>query len=849
MGPVIRDADVCRHPLVWKFGWEGAFDVPRHGGGQFWSPFGGSVILAAVPAQADTIAGGIYRSGAPGMIEIVLVAALVGSILFAIMSGALFIRDRHQRRTKSTHSKDDLETLRLRVDRAESLLDAADQRIIVFDPSEDLPLMLGNLSGDGSVPAGRSEFLAFGQWLAADAAGRLDRHIADLRDKGLPFTIPLESKTGIVIEAAGRIAGPRTYVRFNELSSERLEHAELQQRHQRLKRDADSVGALLEAFPDPVWVRNHEDKLTWVNPAYATHVGAEAPDQVTDRGVELLDAAAQSKISTLHAQSPVASERITVVTDGKRRRFDITDVKSKTGAAGIAIDISELEQAQDALRRTIDFHARTLDQLATAVAVFGADQKLRFYNAAYQALWGLDPGFLDSGPEDGTILDQLRAGRKLPEQADFRSWKAGLMESYRAVEGQEHWWHLPDGQTLRILAIPHPQGGVTYVYENVTEKLALESRFNALTRVQGETLDNLSEGVVVFGPDGRVRLYNPAFCEIWKLAGTKLDDNPHASDIVTWCSGLYDDPDAWRRLADSVTAMIDHRDPVAGRMERRDGSVVDYATVPLPDGATLATFVDVTDSVNVERALLDKNDALEQAGELKNAFIQHVSYELRSPLTNIIGFAQLLTEPNIGPQNDKQREYTDYILSSSSALLAIVNDILDLATIDAGIMELELLDVDAAETAAAAIAGLKDRIAEAKIELKTEIPDDIGSFVADEKRIRQILFNLLSNAIAHSTAGGAVTLTCARDHDFISFSVRDEGDGIPSDQIDTVFDRFVSRVSGSGRRGAGLGLSIVKSFVDLHGGTIDLSSNEGDGTVITCRFPIEPDLPAFAAAE
>ena len=119
--------------------------------------------------------------------------------------------------------------------------------------------------------------------------------------------------------------------------------------------------------------------------------------------------------------------------------------------------------------------------------------------------------------------------------------------------------------------------------------------------------------------------------------------------------------------------------------------------------------------VKVERALVERNEALEAADSLKNAFIQHVSYELRSPLTNIIGFAQLLADSRVGPLNGKQRDYTGYILSSSAALLAIVNDILDLATVDAGIMELDLADIDIAETVDAAIEGVQDRVRESEI--------------------------------------------------------------------------------------------------------------------------------------
>jgi signal transduction histidine kinase len=282
-------------------------------------------------------------------------------------------------------------------------------------------------------------------------------------------------------------------------------------------------------------------------------------------------------------------------------------------------------------------------------------------------------------------------------------------------------------------------------------------------------------------------------------------------------------------------------------MERPDARVIDYATVPLPDGQTMVTFVDVTDSVQVERALVERTEALEAADSLKNAFIHHVSYELRSPLTNIIGFAQLLFDARIGALNAKQREYTGYIMSSSASLLAIVNDILDLTTIDAGIMGLDLAEVDVTATVAAAVDDVQERLDESRIRLETRIAPDIGGLVADAKRVRQILFNLLSNAIAFTREGGRVQLSASRAGGFIEFTVTDDGAGIPAGFIDAVFDRFASLSRGSARGGVGLGLSIVKSFVALHGGTVEIASEEGKGTVAKVRLPVRPALDAVAA--
>ena len=321
----------------------------------------------------------------------------------------------------------------------------------------------------------------------------------------------------------------------------------------------------------------------------------------------------------------------------------------------------------------------------------------------------------------------------------------------------------------------------------------------------------------------------------------------HVAEVVEACRRPDDDGEIWRKFTTTVAGLDENRASHRGRMERADGRVIDYATVPLPDGQTMVTFVDVTDSVKVERALVERNEALEAADTLKNAFIHHVSYELRSPLTNIIGFTQLLADARIGSLNDRQREYVGYVMSSSAALLAIVNDILDLATVDAGIMELDLGEVDVADTVNATIEGLQDRIQEGGIRIEKRIAPGIGTFVADGKRVRQILFNLLANAIGFSPNGGRVAISARRDGGSIEFTVEDNGPGIPREFLAAAFDPFASLARGANRGGVGLGLSIVKSFVGLHGGTVEIRSEEGRGSVAVVRLPIRPRVIAAAA--
>ncbi|WFE89651.1 PAS-domain containing protein [Roseibium porphyridii] len=819
-----------------------------------WSPktvaLGGTALtafgLSSVPAYADMLADTAAAINPGAMI---LFGAFGGICAFAVTAAVALVRHRKQSAQLTSALEKEKSDLKFRVDRLEAMLNTDEQRVIVWTGNGAMPQIWGVLPETSGVPRPPAQLLAFGSWLTAKCAGDLERHLDLLFRTGEAFTTTLKTRTGSYVEALGRTTGGAVVLRLRDLTGERQMQAELAARNAKISGELHMLHALLDAMPAPAWQRDAEGNLIWANAAYAEAVEMPTADAAVKEGATFLDAAARTAMAVKRTEDGCFSARIPIVASGERRVFEVTDVNANVGGAGIAVDISELEQSRKEMGRAEEFHGRTLDQLAAAVAIFSSDRKLQFYNAAFRQLWDLDPSFLEGQPEDGAVLDALRAARKLPEQADYRVWRNKMLESYQSLEARESWWHLPDGRTLRVIANPHPQGGVTYIYENVTEQLDLESRYNALTRVQGETLDNLSEAVAVFGSDGRLRLWNPAFGRIWSLGEDRLAELPHVKEVVSACVLSDTEQEAWDLLASNVTGLLDNRTQNVSRLERHNGDVLDYATVPLPDGGTLVTFVDVTDSVNVERALLEKNEALQQADQIKNAFIQHVSYELRSPLTNIIGFAQLLADPKFGELSEKQGEYAEYIQSSSSALLAIINDILDLATLDAGIMELDLGEVDVASTVSAAVEGLKDRIAEAKINLRTQVPADIGMMIADEKRLRQVLFNLIANAVRYSEENGVVDVSCSREDDTVKFIVKDHGYGIPAEILTQVFNRFVGHDTGARRQGAGLGLAIVKSFVELHGGSVEIDSDEGNGTTVTCAFPARPEQADQAAAE
>lgn len=775
-----------------------------------------------------------------------LSALLTGLTVFAATTSLVYVRERARWQRREAELASELETARGHQERLSALLSADPQVVVSWNGRNAAPIFEGD-SGFLGAPGGAMA-LAYGTWAPPADAKKLELATDALKENGEAFALTLQAKSGAFIDIEGRPVAGRAVIRFREVTGERAQVMTLRGEFERIAADHAALDALLGGLPHPAWTRGSEGRLSWCNAAYARAVEAASPADAVRNGLELLDRGERDGAAKARRDGASFSVRAPAVVAGQRRTLDIVELPTPSGFAGLAVDMSELEAVRADLQRQMDAHVRTLDRLKTAVAVFDAGQHLLYRNSGFDTLWSLDPGFLDGHPSDSEILDRLRSERRLPELGDYRSWKAGVQAAYTATRASEDWWYLPDGRTVHVVSSPNPQGGVTYLFDDVTERFTLESRFNALSRTQRETLDSLREGVAVFGSDGKLKLSNPAFAQAWKIQPEIAAAAPHIDQIVKLCRPLFPSDEVWSELQSVVTGVRDAREDYGCRMVRRDGTVLDCAAAPLPDGATLISFADVTASVNVERALTEKNEALENISRLREDFVHHVSYELRSPLTNIIGFAQLLGTETIGALNEKQRDYTSHIVRSSGALLAIINDILDLATIDNGALTLEIEEVDVAQTIEQAVAGLQDRISDNRMSLLIDIAPQTGPLRADGKRLRQVLFNLISNAVGFSAPGQTITVGAGRIGDEVRITVADQGRGIPAEVREKVFDRFESHSLGSKHRGVGLGLSIVRSIVELHGGHVELDSEPGRGTRVTAVFPSE-GLPLSDAAQ
>ena len=803
------------------------------------------IVLVVVVADQGT--------AAIGSLELAQILALAVTGGAAAVVGGLLWRATGLANRFRRAAGDDVAELRRNLAAAEAILKAEPQVLVYWQPGDSVKVAVHTLSTVPGLPEETNALLRFGQWLEAAAARDLKAGLDQLFAAGRPFELLLRTNAGGNIEADGRVSGARAILRLRDVSGSRRDLARIMDQHRQLARDITLGRSLFNALPMPVWIKGADGRIEWVNKAYVAAVEATDEAEVRERQIELLETRQRLDARLTLTKGDIYRKRLSLNIAGERKAHDVVSLPLGEASAAAAIDVTAEQSAQGELDRQIEAYDRTLDRVATAVAIFSKERRLTFFNAAYQKLWQLDAEWLSGRPTDSQILDRLREASRLPEvisrsdeidgrkpatePVNYKEWKSRVLGSAKTETAHEEGWHLPDGRTLHVTVEPRPDGGVTHLYDDVTERLALESRYNALIDVQRETLDHLKEGVAAFGTDGRLRIFNSAFERIWRLSGRMLKEGPHIEKIISQCRVLYDDPRGWASLARTVTQFSDQREPVEGQMTRADQSVIDYAALPLPDGGTLVTFADVTVSKSYERALLERNEALIAADRLKSQFISHVSYELRTPLTNIIGFTDLLQSPRIGALNGKQREYLNDVSGSSKTLLSIIDDILDLANIDAGALALQMAPVMVRPIVDQAMLAIQERAGRLNLQIEAKIAPDVSSMVADDARVRQILYNLLSNAIGFSNPGGKVALDCRREGRMIAFAVTDQGVGIPKDQQRAVLERFVSRTQGSKHRGAGLGLSIVKNLVELHGGQLSLESEPGRGTTVTVRLP------------
>jgi signal transduction histidine kinase len=596
---------------------------------------------------------------------------------------------------------------------------------------------------------------------------------------------------------------------------------------------AARLAAFIDLRPEPAWIARADGVPAFANRAWVRAAGADSLDAARAQGLTFDKASDDLAREVARTGAPREVVRRATV-EGRRRAFRLTASPLEGGGVGVwAEDVTGSEDAADALRRQAEAQDQTLNHMREGVAIFAADKRLQFNNTAFADLWALEPAWLADRPSHGELLDRLRQRRRLPERADYAKWKADELTAYESLSSAEDLWRLPDGRTLKVVRQPHLGGGLLLLFSDVTDELKLKAEFNALIQVQQATLDKLTDAVAVFGSDGRLKLHNEAFARFWNVTDAQLTAATDFEGVVELCLPRLHDRRFWRdlkaRVADPEPKA---RAPVTDEVVTADRRIVAFQSRPLPDGATLIGFSDVTDTRRLEGALRDREAALQEAERLKREFVGNVSYELRTPLTTIIGYSELLERGGEG-LTERGRDHVAAVRSAATHLARSIDDVLDIAQIDAGEMALDMEDVDVGRLLEAAAARWTRAAEAAGVAISFSAGADVGLIRGDVRRLGQMLDHLIENGLRQTPAGGAITLGAVRALTEVRIAVSDTGRGIPFHVQAHIFDRFGGRDQG----GPGLGLALVKALVELHGGWVALESEPGAGATFTCHLP------------
>ena len=686
-------------------------------------------------------------------------------------------------------------------------------------------------------------------WSESDLAA-IQQHVTAVQKTAQPFQTTLKAQgSNRSLQIRGAQADPQIspagaallWIFDMTASQDRIEA--LEQERDRAERAFAALSALIEAAPMPMWHRDRDLALTLVNSAYVNAVDGESAERVVAEQSELIEPVGGLSPAAVAARAQAEDQMIerTVATTvgGTRQVMRVVDLPlGDTGVAGYAINVQELETVKADFRQFRRAQRDMLDTMSAAVAQFDADKSLVFCNQPFQRIFSLRPQWVTDAPEFDRVLDRMREAGRVPEVRDFPEWRREKRRWFTETQASEENWLLADGTHLRAVAQPTPDGGLLLMFEDRTEQVQLASARDTLLRVRTATFDNLFEALAVFAPDGRLNLWNRRFTRIWEIDEGSLTDHPRVDDLMKVLAPGLKRPAQISILRDIIRAATLERDQKSDRLTLAGGRMFEFAGIPLPDGNAMLTMLDISDSQRIEQALRDRNDALVEADSIKGKFLANMSYEFRTPLTSIGGFAEMLAGGIAGPLSDQAGEYVTAILESVARLRGQIENVLDLSQSEAGALPLAQNDVDIRKMLADLATSRKAAVEARQLDLDVQLDSGLKTVAGDEKRLVQAIAHILDNAIAYTPKGGRVLVHASRMAKATQIVISDNGDGMDARTVARVLDGFGRmQEKGAAARRGGLGLPLAKQLIEAHGGSFDILSQPGEGTVVTLTLP------------
>ncbi|MCB2084823.1 MAG: PAS-domain containing protein [Sphingomonadaceae bacterium] len=626
-----------------------------------------------------------------------------------------------------------------------------------------------------------------------------------------------------------------------DFSESESELTQLREDAARARGDFAALVGLIEAAPLPMWFRGPDAKLRLVNKAYVDAVGAPNPDVAVAGQMELVekvDGLTAAQIAKQASEQNLPFERIVTATiDGQRRSLRVSDLPlGKEGVAGYAVDIEEMEEQAREFRAFREAQRSILDQLSIGVGQFDAKRQLVFANQPFRRIFKLNSGVVAQKLGFEQFLSNARESGSTPEVRDFPAWRADHSDWFVSDASQDEQWPLSDGTHLRIVAQPMPDGGLVLIAEDQTEQLALSATRDTLLRTRTATFDSLFEALAVFAPDGHLQLWNRSFAGTWGLEPEMLDGHPTAEELLTSIAPNLAKPGQAKGIGEVIrTATLDRREK-GGRIALADGRTLEFAGVPLPDGNGLLTVLDVTANEQAESALRERAVALEEADAVKTRFLANMSYEFRTPLTSIGGFAELLQAGVAGDLGDQGREYVQAILDSVARLTEQVENVLDLSQSEAGLLPLAKEDLELFAFVTDIVRAREEAILKSGVSLDLRGSKASGRVSADPRQLGRAIGHLLDNAIDATAKGGKILVDLSKRDGVGRIVVSDNGRGMTQDELSRAMSKLPPGGDLDDKR-QGLGIPLARQLVEAHGGTLELVSQRGAGTTATILLP------------
>jgi signal transduction histidine kinase len=719
--------------------------------------------------------------------------------------------------------------------RADGKIEAPD-RLAGWLGLDEVPQFLSELDGGAGVG------------LSAGQLEQLSTAISTTQKSASPFRMAITPEgSSRSLALRGSLADPQVspggaaLVWIFDFSESETELTQLRDAASQAQGDFSALVGLIEAAPLPMWFRSTGAKLRLVNRAYVEAVGASSADEVIREQIELLEAVegvSPAQLAEQVAAQKKPTERVVSATIlGERRSLRVNDLPlSDDGVAGYAVDIEDMEQIARQFRAFRNAQRAMLDQLSVGVAQFDAKERLVFANQPFHRLFELSPAAVSEALPFERFLSEAREKGRTPEVRDFPDWRKEHVNWFGAAETKEEPWPLPGGVHLRIVAQPMPDGGLVLIAEDRTEQLALSATRDTLLRTRTATLDSLFEAIAVFSPDGSLQVWNRSFAGIWGIEPEMLDRHPMADDLLKAIRPNLAKPSKARLLGESIRAATLDRKENGGRLILSNGRALEFAGVPLPDGNGLLTVLDVTDSQKAERALRERNQALEEADAVKASFLANMSYEFRTPLTSIGGFTELIQSGAAGPVSEQMSEYLEAILESVNRLTDQVENVLDLSQSEAGLLPLNLVTLELQPFVAEVVREREDAIDAAGLTLDLR-GNEGGKLKADARQLGRAIGNLVDNAIAGTDKGGRILVDVAKTREGVRIVVSDNGRGMDADALARALEGVSTNDDGSVELRQGLGIALAHQLVEAHGGTLTLHSEVGEGTSAIIHLP------------